>query len=88
MLADEAYTELNYPLAGIDTSRAFSEQKPRQVGEDLWARSTPEGVNVRGFEPDTDRARGGSRPGLVKYLPLAPVPGWILQEVNVVVSVQ
>lgn len=62
----EVMVDVHFPLAGIDESQPFYDQRPRQVREGLYARSTPEASNVVGFEPSTDRARGGSRPGLVR----------------------
>lgn len=52
--------ENTFPLSGIDTSAAFHAQKPG---------TAVDGVNVRSFEPSTDRARGGSRPGLARFCP-------------------
>lgn len=51
--------EQAFPLSGIDTSTAFHAQRPG---------TCVDGLNVRSFEPSTDRARGGSRPGLAKFL--------------------
>jgi hypothetical protein len=53
------YIDVQFPLGGVDQSQAFDTQP---------GRTTPEAVNVRTFEPTTDRARGGSRPGIVKYI--------------------
>lgn len=79
--------ELHFPKAGIDLARAFGDQRPREVQPGLWARSTPVGVNVRAFDPSTDRARGGSRSGLVKYLTQAVPPGgWIVQDLNTIAT--
>lgn len=49
-----------FPLYGIDTSVPFSKQ-PEQT--------TAEGNNVRAYEPETQRGRGGSRPGMSKFIP-------------------
>lgn len=51
--------ELLFPEKGIDNSVALQQQR---VG------TTPVAVNVRLYEPSTDRARGGSRPGLVRFI--------------------
>lgn len=48
-----------FPARGIDVSCEFGRQPKR---------TSPEAENVRAFEPGDDRARGGSRPGLVKFL--------------------
>jgi hypothetical protein len=54
---DEA--TLEFPLRGIDRSKAFV----RQTGE-----TTSVGSNIRSFERLEDRRRGGSRPGLIRWL--------------------
>lgn len=59
MPADEQFVDLSFPLSGIDLSLGYSEQRKG---------TTPEGINVRGFEPTTGRARGGQRPGLSRYI--------------------
>lgn len=83
---DEAYQDLNFPCAGIDTSSPFSRQPARQITEGIWSKTTPEAINVRAFDPLQDRMRGGSRPGLVKYFPAQPDEDWLIQELNVIVT--
>jgi hypothetical protein len=102
----ERIVTAHFPVAGIDRSRAFSDQQPRPlpqgqwdltgqiqnvpgvgpqpVAEDVYGRTTYLGVNVQGFEATTDRRRGGSRPGLSKYIPQAVlnVPDWALQHLG------
>lgn len=73
---------LEFPVAGIDRLNAFGAQQPRQMPNGETGRTTYSGVNVRGYEPGTQRARGGSRPGLSKYVADAVVSGWIVQELN------
>lgn len=51
--------DLFFPINGLDVSVSFEWQTPD---------TTPEGVNVRTFEPSTNRARGGQRWGLSKYI--------------------
>lgn len=77
---------MSFPGAGIDVSAALDRQPIRDVGG-AYAYSTPEGVNVVSYEPVLDRSRGGSRSGIVKYLPTR-VPGgrWLLQDVNMIVT--
>lgn len=82
----EAYTEMHFPLAGVDLSRAFCDQRPREVAPGLWSRSTPAGLNVRGYEATALRLRGGSRAGLSKYVPDAVVADWVVQDLAVIVS--
>lgn len=84
--AVDEFQDLHFPLAGLDLSGAFSRQKPRQVAEGLWARTTPVAVNVQGYESN-QRARGGSRIGIQKYIAAAVVEDWVVQDLNVVVTV-
>ena len=51
-----------------------------------WGRTSRFGVNVRSFEALANRKRGGQRPGLVKYIPVAPVAGWLLQDLNALIT--
>lgn len=60
--------DLHFPKAGIDRSLGFGKQPNRPVAGGTYARTCAVGTNVRGYEPSGDRARGGSRPGLTKYL--------------------
>jgi hypothetical protein len=53
------YTPGFFPVKGIDVSCEYGRQP---------AYTTPEGVNVRSFEPDFNRVRGGSREGLSKFI--------------------
>jgi hypothetical protein len=51
-----------------------------------YARSTPVGLNVRGYESATQRLRGGSRCGLSKYVPTQVVGSrFIVQDLNNIV---
>jgi hypothetical protein len=84
----EAFSLMPFPAAGIDLTRAFGQQMPRQLPTGVWARSTPSGVNVRTYEALSNRARGGARPGLLKYIPHTVNGHYIVQDVNVVVSTQ
>lgn len=79
--------DLSFPRAGIDLSHAFGLQLPRPMPGGEYARTTPSGVNVRTFEPETNRGRGAARCGLSKFIPQAVVSGWIIQELAVVVGV-
>lgn len=63
--------DIRFPERGMDLSDAFGSQPQA---------TTANGTNVRLYEPSTDRARGGSRPGLVRFvddrLPkVGPLPG-------------
>jgi hypothetical protein len=44
------------------------------------------GVNVRAYQPGTDRRRGGQRSGLQRYVDAAAVPDWLIQEIGTVVG--
>lgn len=50
-------TDLAFPIEGVDEQRSYSRQKQGTSADSL---------NVRAFDPLTDRARGGSRPGQEK----------------------
>lgn len=76
--AKESFVDLRFPAKGIDLSQAFGQQQPG---------TTPLGQNVRAFEPSTARARGGQRPGLLKYLPGQVNGTGAIQDLNVVVGV-
>lgn len=56
---NEQYMDLRFPTKGLDLSSGFGLQRPE---------STVLGTNVRTFDPSTDRARGGSRSGLVRFI--------------------
>jgi hypothetical protein len=95
---EEQIKAIHFPAAGLDVSQAFWRQPNRPIGSmpklpnqhfatQIYARTSAVGVNVRGFEPASGRRRGGSRPGLVKYI--ATVPGgvtWITQELTQIVG--
>lgn len=66
--SDESFVDMHFPLAGIDLSSAFSVQPVHRTPKGQYARTTPDGRNVRAFDPATGRARGASRPGMSKYI--------------------
>lgn len=76
----EQFADLIFPLHGISLLQGFGMQTPG---------TTPVGLNVRTFEVLTQRGRGGSRPGLAKYIP-AQLPNGPhkIQMLNVVVDPQ
>lgn len=76
----------SFPLCGIDLSRAFSDQQPRQMPDNDYGKTTRLAVNVRAYEPHTDRSRGGTRFGLARYISSPVVSGWLIQELAVVVG--
>lgn len=68
---------LPFPARGLDLSRGLSRQ---------LAGSTPLGRNVRLVEPHALRARGGSRPGLSKFVAgQVPEGSELIQHLNIVV---
>lgn len=84
IVSAESFADLKFPLAGIDLSLAYGRQSPRKMlGREDWGMTTPEGVNVRAFEAATNRMRGGSREGLVKYISAQVASlAWVIQELN------
>lgn len=80
IIADEKDVDLHAPAAGIDTSRAFSNQPNRPVFDGSYKRTCVDSQNVRAFDGKLNRMRGGSRPGLARYVDA--IPGgteWIIQ---------
>jgi len=59
IVPNEELVELMFPMRGIDRSSTYQKQ-PKGT--------TPIAINVRAFSPDEDRARGGMRGGLVRYI--------------------
>lgn len=79
--ADEVEKDIRFPGAGIDTSRAFVAQPNRPSYDGTYLRTTFDAENVRAFDAVQNRMRGGSRPGLAKYIPTRPTGAtvWIIQ---------
>jgi len=75
MADPEKMLELRFPIAGTNLSTAFDQQPPL---------TTILGLNVRGNEPVQLRLRGGSRPGLSKYLPQLPSGSTAFQSLGIV----
>ncbi len=80
--APETFVDLVFPLGGIDRSRAYSDPRPQSFPDGAPAFVTRSGLNVRAFDALLQRARGGSRPGLVRYVTDPLVRGWIVQGMN------
>lgn len=81
---NELEKTIHFPLAGLDVSMAFSKQPAREVQPGRYARTCSVASNVRGFDR-TNTLRGGSRPGLRKYLPERPAgETWIVQHIGYV----
>ena len=78
--------DVHFPMAGLDRSDAFFRQRAREVAKGKYARTCPQAENVRGFDPDAERGRGGSRPGLEKYISARPGnTEYILQDLAMAV---
>ncbi len=77
-MAGETQQDLPFPMRGINRSTEY-ELQPQGT--------TQTAQNVRGVEPSTNRERGGSRPGLSKFVGTRPagVESGI-QDLNVVVT--
>ena len=85
------------PIAPIVTGPAMIEtvaivgtpQGSGSMAKPVYHRTTPLGMNVRGYDPLQNRLRGGSRPGLKAYIPqvVGGIAGWIVQNVNSIVEV-
>src|SRR5262245_21902381 len=85
--------DLHFPKGGIDVSRRASQhpwrEGPRRPdGSPTRIYTTPEAINVRGYDALTKRTRGGSRPGLNHYAPDPLIAGWHVQHLNSVVGVR
>ncbi len=83
----EQLVELTFPRAGVDVSRAFATQQPAQLADGSYARTTAYALNVRTYEPLTNRARGGQRPGLFRYINARPNGNRLIQELVTLVGV-
>lgn len=68
-----------FPVAGVDRSTEFGRQPVDTAAE---------GQNVRAFETIDERARGGSRPGLSKFINELVSGANVIQHLNVVVDPQ
>lgn len=65
-------------IGGMDVSQA-------QPDPNMWARTTPLGINVRGFDPVENRRRGGSRCGLSQWIDGQVNGSNLIQNVNYVI---
>lgn len=84
---------LHFPKGGIDLSKAAMRQPwrdgPREAdGSPSRIYTSIEAVNVRSYEPVTNRTRGGSRVGLKNYLSTPIIADWIIQGLNTVTGVE
>jgi hypothetical protein len=74
-------TAVHFPHAGVDQSGPVSRQPARKLPDGDYARTCVAAQNVRAYEAGANRRRGGSRPGLSKYL-AGQVAGqlWVVQD--------
>ncbi len=79
IIPEETYADMPFPEAGLDLSLGFGSQRPG---------TTRLGENVRTYDPLEDRSRGGSRPGLVRYINGQVNGTHLIQHLNYVVDPQ
>lgn len=82
----EALATLHFPLAGINVAAPLERSPSVQLSTGDYTKFTPLGVNVRGYTTATNRLRGGTRPGLSRYIPRPLDAGWIVQDINYVIG--
>lgn len=76
----DKFADVMFPLQGISLSDSYANQQPG---------TTPVGVNVRTYEAITQRARGGARAGLSRYLAAQlPNGAHLIQHLGVIVDPQ
>ena len=85
IVADEDFVNLHFPLGGINRAQAFMRQPNVPIGNKAYSRTTPIGVNVRGYDA-VMHGRGGSRSGMVKYIADPVIADWIVQHLDTIVS--
>lgn len=69
--------DLQFPLLGVDDERAYGRQR---------SGTTADALNVRVFEPGTNRARGGQRPGLSRFFDAQVVGEYPIQCIDHLVT--
>ncbi len=70
--------DLPFPIGGVDVTTEFELQP---------VRTCPIAINVRAIEPGTQRNRGGSRPGISRYINDRPGGlSSLIQHLNIVVD--
>jgi hypothetical protein len=72
---------MRFPVAGLDLTGPFASQRPRKLAEGVYGRTCADAVNVVAYECTADRRRGGSRPGLSRYIATRPITDqWVCQD--------
>ena len=74
---DDTVTDMPFPLSGQNVAGEFGAPP---------GMTAVKGVNCRGFDPIARRLRGGSRPGLTKFLPVTPAGTHLIQHLDVIVD--
>lgn len=69
--------ELLFPVKGMDITTEFELQPPS---------TSPLAINVRAIEPGTQRNRGGSRPGIRRYVDQKLGLNSLIQHLNIIVD--
>lgn len=85
---EERELALEFPLAGMNVHRPFEDNTPVKLPWGDFGWHTIDGENVQNFETESGRGRGGSRPGLIKYITPAAGNGTFFQDLNVVADPQ
>ena len=74
----DKYLPLPFPLAGVDITNEENQQRPNTAAV---------GVNVRGRDPIHRRMRGGSRPGLSRYVDAQVSGANLIQHLNTITTI-
>lgn len=81
---NEWFADASFPKSGSDNSDAFWKQSPRQGPDGAYIKTTRKGVNVRAYAQGGTRQRGGSRPGLARFIPGKPGDAfYVVQQLDV-----
>lgn len=81
------FMSAHFPKAGLDRAVAYGKQPARRLPSGKYARTAAIAKNVRAWEPATGRCRGGSRPGLSKFVSAAVVADWLIQHLTTTTGV-
>lgn len=74
----DQFLPLPFPLAGVDITNEENQQRPNTAAV---------GVNVRGRDPIHRRMRGGSRPGLSRYVDAQVSGANLIQHLNTITTI-
>ena len=83
----ETTQDFHFPKAGLHVAGPFGRQPVRPGPDGAYVRTCALGANVRGYDPTQGRDRGGSRPGLSKFVTgILPSSRFIVQLLNVLLT--